>query len=313
MRKQLAAIIIIGTIAYVGLGFMNGSGGIANTDQFAKAKLATIKTLPPMEYHPTDLKLSVAPKIRCASAIVIDNNTDQILYNKNADRKRSIASITKLLAAVVLVESDFDLDKKITLTKWDARNSASSRLKVGEKFLARDLFYSALICSDNRAIKALSRTCGLPYPEFIKKMNAKAKELGMDSTSAVDPSGIFNGNISTARDCVKLLNYAIKHPIIKSALKCGQYELRSLNHKRRIRIVNTNRLLKSKWKVEGGKTGYISASGYCLVSRLLDDSGSDITTVVLGSPSNGYRFSETRKIAQWAFKNLNHKLALGGK
>jgi len=110
-----------------------------------------------------------------------------------------------------------------------------------------------------------------------------------------------------------LLTAALKHPIVRSALTCQQYEFRSLNHKRLIRIPNTNRMLKSKWFVDGGKTGYISASGYCLVNKMRDNNDNDITTVILGSTSNSKRFSETRKIAEWAFKNLNRQLADGGK
>jgi len=243
---------------------------------------------------------------------VIDNQTNQILYEKKAQQKRSIASITKLLAAITLIESDFDLNEKITITKWDAQNSSRSVLRIGETFYAKDLFYLALISSDNRAIKALARSSGLPYTEFIQKMNEQAHKIGMDSTSVIDPSGIYQDNTSTAADCIKLLNHALEYSLIKSALTCLQYECRSLNHKRLVRVVNTNRLLRSKWKVAGGKTGYISASGYCLVTRIQNDYGADITTVVLGSPSNNYRFAETQKIAAWAFDNLDHRIANGG-
>ncbi|MBD3217270.1 MAG: hypothetical protein GF310_03260 [candidate division Zixibacteria bacterium] len=312
MKKQVIGLIIIGVIAYIGLGFMEGSGSVAvnyiNTD----TPYDTVRSLPPPEFEKTDLRLTRAPGLRCVSAFAVDNRTNQILYDKRSEIRRPIASITKLLAAVVLAEMDFDLNRKIMISKWDAKTSASSRLKIGEKFFAKDLFYAALIASDNRAIKALARTSGAAYPEFIRRMNQTAKKLGMDSTSVVDPSGIFNHNISSARDCVKLLNYALKFPIIKSALSTQLYEFRSLNHKRLIRIGTTNRMLKSKWKVAGGKTGYISASGYCLVNRMQDEHGADITTVVLGAPSNSYRFSETRKMAKWAFENLDRKLADGG-
>jgi len=314
MRKNLFVIIVISIFAYLGLSFMDGSGGSAS-DIAALENNATdtIVSLPPGKLYQSELKLTKAPRLRCDAAIVVDNRTDQMLYQKNCDEKRSIASITKLLATIVLVEMDFDLNKKIMVSNWDAKNSAKSHLKVGEKFTARDLFYAALICSDNRAIKALSRSTDLSYPEFVIRMNEKARSLGLDSTCVVEPSGIFNENISTARDCAKLLNVALNYPIIKSALTCQHYEFRSLNHKRLHRIPNTNRMLKSKWYVDGGKTGYISASGFCLVNRMRDKNGNDITTVILGSPSNSYRFSETRKVADWAFTNLNSHLADGGK
>jgi len=314
MSKKLFVIIVISMFAYLGLSFMDGSGGSANDiASLENNVIDTIVALPPAKLYQSDLKLTKAPRLRCNAAIVVDNQTDQMLYQKNCDEKRPIASITKLLAAIVLVEMEFDLNRKIMISSWDAKNSAKSHLKVGEKFLARDLFYAAMICSDNRAIKALSRSTNLTYPEFVIKMNDKARELGLDSTCVVEPSGIFNDNISTARDCAKLLNVALNYPIVKSALTCQHYEFRSLNHKRLHRIPNTNRMLKSKWYVDGGKTGYISASGFCLVNRMRDKSGNDITTVILGSPSNSYRFSETRKVADWAFSNLNRHLADGGK
>jgi len=315
MRKKAFVILVICLTSYIGLGLMNSPGGAtANIggDRTDPANYEIVKSLPPPDFHSTNLNLTRAPKLRCVSAMVVDNSKGEILYEKHADRKRSMASITKLLAAIVLAEMDFDLNKKVTMTRWDAKNSARSRLKIGEIFLAKDLFYAALICSDNRAIKALARTSGVTYPEFIKKMNAKAREIGMDSTRAVDPSGIYSANVSTPRDIVRLVNAAVKYPIIKSALTCQLYEFRSLNHKRFIRIGNTNRMLKSKYKVDGGKTGYISAAGYCLAVKMKDEQGSDITTVVLGSNSNNYRFSETRKIADWAFKNLRRNYAQGG-
>jgi D-alanyl-D-alanine endopeptidase (penicillin-binding protein 7) len=312
MRKKLLGFLFIGVIAYIGLGFINSSGSVAVSYINTKDSTVFIKSLPPLDFYRTNLKLTGAPHLKCVSGIVIDNKSNQILYDKQSDVRRPIASITKLLAAIVLAEMDFDLNQKVRITRWDAKTSASSHLRVGEEYFAKDLFYCALVCSDNRAIKALARSSGIPYPEFIRRMNQTAKKIGMDSTTVVDPSGIYNHNISTAKDCVKLLNYALKFPIIKSAVSTRLYEFRSLNQKRLVRVGNTNRLLRSKWHVAGGKTGYISASGYCLVMRMLDDAGADITTVVLGAPSNTRRFSETSKIAAWAFENLDRILADGG-
>jgi len=136
--------------------------------------------------------------------------------------------------------------------------------------------------------------------------------LGLDSTSVVDPSGVFSNDKSSARDCARLLNYALRYPLIKSALICKHYKFRSLNHRRWIHIANTNRLLDSEWEVEGGKTGYISASGYCLAAKMADKRGNNITVVVLGARSNGKRFANVHALASWAFDTLNHKLAEGG-
>jgi D-alanyl-D-alanine endopeptidase (penicillin-binding protein 7) len=294
----------------LGLSIFNPSGLAAANNHINNDTPAALFSLP--ESAPAEPETAGTPKLKCVSAIVVDNKSNRVLYQKDCDNKRPIASITKLLAAIVLAESEFDLEKKVMIAIEDSLYRTQSSLKVGEIFYAKDLFYAALVSSDNRAIMALARNCGLDYRGFIEKMNAKAKKLGLDSTSVVDPSGAFRSDVSTARDCAKLLNHALKYPIIKSALTCRLYKFRSLNHKRLIYTSNTNRMLNSQWEVAGGKTGYISSSGYCLAVRLGDKPGGDITTVVLGSPSNGNRFSDTKKLAGWAFEILNRQLAEGG-
>lgn len=311
MRRYVRAMKYMIVLILLGLSMFNHSESLAAdnpTDKYALVNLSTS----PEESAPAEPETVGTPKLKCVSAIVVDNDGDRVLYQKDCDIKRPIASITKLLAAIILAESEFDLEKKVMIAIEDSLYRSQSGLKVGEIFYAKDLFYAALVSSDNRAIMALARNCGLDYRNFIEKMNAKAIKLGLDSTSVVDPSGAFRLDISTARDCAKLLNYALKYPIIKSALTCRLYKFRSINHKRLIYTSNTNRMLSSQWDVAGGKTGYISSSGYCLAVRLTDEQGGDITTVVLGSTSNGYRFSDTRKLAGWAFKILNSQLAEGG-
>jgi D-alanyl-D-alanine endopeptidase (penicillin-binding protein 7) len=312
MKSKFALFLLVCVVAYIGISFMEGSGSVPVRYNTLTDSSRIMFSLPPEKYYESDLVLPKPPRLKAYSAIVVDNRTNQILYQKKADVKRPIASITKLLAALVLVETEFDLTSKIKISRWDARTSSSSRLKIGEKFLAKDLFYAALIASDNRAIRALARSGDMPYKEFVKLMNKTAKTLGLDSTRVVDPSGIYSRNISTASDCARLLNYALRYPIIRAALSCRKYEFRSLNHKLLHRVNNTNRLLKSSWEVVGGKTGYISASGFCLAVKMKDDHKADITTVVLGTPSNNYRFSETRKIASWAFESLAMKSAQRG-
>jgi D-alanyl-D-alanine endopeptidase (penicillin-binding protein 7) len=306
MRRHVRVVINMPALILLVLFLSNPSGSAAAdnpTDNDSKATLLSAPARP---------KTAGIPKLKCVSAIVVDNTSNRVLYQKDCDSKRPIASITKLLAAIVLAESNFDLEKKVMIAIEDSLYGTQSKLKVGEIFYAKDLFYAALISSDNRAIMALARNCGLDYHEFIEKMNAKAKKLGLDSTSVVDPTGAFKSDISTARDCAKLLNRALKYPIIKSALTCRLYKFRSINHKRLIYTSNTNRMLNSQWEVAGGKTGYNSSSGHCLAVRLADGRGGDITTVVLASPSNGYRFSDTKKLADWAFEILNNQLAEGG-
>jgi len=311
MRRHVRGMTYMFALILLGLAMFNHAGLAAAENPINNETIAALFTSP-KELAPAEPETAGTPKLRCVSAIVVDNTGDRVLYQKDCDTKRPIASITKLLAAIVLAETEFDLDKKVMIAIEDSLYCTQSSLKVGEIFYAKDLFYAALVSSDNRAIMALARNFGLDYRGFVEKMNAKAKKLGLDSTSVVDPSGAFRSDVSTARDCAKLLNHALKFPIIKSALTCRLYKFRSLNHKRLIYTSNTNRMLNSQWEVAGGKTGYISSSGYCLAVRLADKPGGDITTVVLGSPSNGYRFSDTKKLAKWAFEILHRQLAEGG-
>ena len=254
---------------------------------------------------PTSRTMQGTPSSGCPAAIVVDNAAKEILFQKNADTVRPIASITKLMTALVLIDLDFDWSQVVKISAEDSHNSAKSRLKTGETFFATDLFFVSLICSDNRAARALARSAGVSMGRFVELMNDKAKALGLFSTEFVEVTGLSPENKSTASDCAILINAALKERLIAAACTTPQYSFRSLNHKRIRSIVNTNRLLGSDWEVAGGKTGYIASSGYCLAARLQDAGGHDITVVVLGAPGPGGRFGIARSLAQWAFRNLS--------
>jgi D-alanyl-D-alanine endopeptidase (penicillin-binding protein 7) len=269
------------------------------------ATLATAAALEREVFRPTDRKLSRKPYLNCKAAIAVDNTTHEILLQKNAETARSIASVTKLMTAMVLIDLDFDWSRVVKISRQDARNSAKSRLKTGETFYATDLFYASLICSDNRAARTLARSSGVSMERFVELMNEKAKSLGLFGTRFGEVTGLSPENKSTAADCARLINAALKEKLIATACTTNRYTFRSLNHKRRRNIVNTNLLLRSKWKVKGGKTGYILESGHCLAVRLVDERGHDITVVILGAPGKNTRFAVARSLARWAFKNLN--------
>lgn len=269
------------------------------------ASLATAATIVRDTYLPTNREVSGKPYLNCKAAVAIDNATSEMLLHKNAGAVRPIASITKLMTALVLIDLNFDWSQVVKITREDARSSAKSRLKMGEEFYANDLFYASLICSDNRAARALARSTGLPNDEFVRLMNEKAHSLGMYDTRFVEVTGLSEQNMSTALDCARLINTALDQKLISAACTTNRYSFRSLNHKRRRNITNTNKLLQSMWSVSGGKTGYILESGYCLATRLKDGSGHDITVVILGAPGKNTRFSVARKLAAWTFKNLS--------
>ncbi|MBU1320557.1 MAG: serine hydrolase [candidate division Zixibacteria bacterium] len=307
--KRSRQIFFIGAATLIMLGCYHRFGyplrNFFDASLCADAYLATV-TMPLTDtYFQTERNVSRKPSVNCSAAIVIDNSTNEILYQKNADAVRSIASITKLLTAMVLIDLDLDWAEVVKVSREDASNSARSRLKIGETFYASDLFYIMLINSDNRAARTLARSTGLSNAEFVARMNQKAKSLGMYDTEIYEVTGLDQRNVSTAMDCARLIDAALKVKLIATAATTDRYSYRSLNHKRRRDIVNTNKLLSSGWSVLGGKTGYIQKSGYCFVTRLCDDNNHDITVAVLGAPGTNTRFRTARTLASWAFKNLN--------
>jgi len=297
----VACILVMGTYYRFGYPLRD----ILDHSFCMNASLATTVTTQREVYFPTEREVTRKPSLNCRAAITVDNSTQEILYQKKAETVRPIASITKLMTALVLIDLDFDWSEVIKISSEDSRNSAKSRLKTGEAFYAKDLFYISLVCSDNRAARALARASGVPMERFIELMNEKARSLGLYNTKFHEVTGLSAENTSTAADCARLINAALKEKLIASACTTNRYSYRSLNHKRSRNIANTNRLLHSTWRVLGGKTGYIQESGYCLATRLIDRSGHDITLVVLGAPGPSRRFTAARTLADWTFRNLD--------
>jgi len=243
------------------------------------------------------------PSLRCPAALVVDNRTGTILYAKRERARRSIASLTKLMTAMVYLDGDPDLTRPVTITREDARNSARSSLRRGETFVALDLLYAALMSSDNRAARVLARASGQKKEEFVRLMNQRAESLSMDDTHFEDVTGLSANNVSTAYDCALLLDAALAYDLIREITTTKRYRYRSLNKKRLHRATNSNRLIFSGHRIAGGKTGYILDSGWCLVTRAEDSQGHDITTIILGAPTNHQRFYDADRALRWGYKN----------
>ncbi len=242
------------------------------------------------------------PSMRCQAAMVVDNMGGQILYERNAFQRRPIASLTKLLTALVFLGTDTDMLTTATVTKQDALNSSKSQLRVGEEYTLRDFLSAALIGSDNRAARVLARSTELSPQAFIGRMNALAAKLGLDSTCVVEPTGLSEQNVSSAYDCAVLINTALENHLIREITTTTDIELRPLNRKRVHRLVNTNRLLRYGHDFLGSKTGYISEAGWCVAARGLSSDHHDVTVVVLGAPSNGWRFRALDNALRWAYR-----------
>lgn len=248
-----------------------------------------------------DSNIAGGIRLRLKSAIAIDNATKKVLYCYNADKIWPIASISKLLTAMVVLDH-YRPDTIIAISKEDSRQSSRSLFRTGEKVKARDLLHAALMQSDNRAARALARSVAGTLDKFVVMMNKKAKDLEMLNTIMYEPTGLDERNSSTAAECAKLVNAAmIQYPEIARITSLRSYTFKPMNRRNSRRLVNTNKLVYSKYRVCVGKTGFINESAYCLTTVLENGSGRKVTVVVLGAPGPQTRFREARRLATFAF------------
>ncbi len=240
-----------------------------------------------------------------AVALVVDEKTDTVLYEKNSSAVRSLASITKLMSALVLLDAPMNWSSTVVVLIDDIDKN-SHHINVGEKFRLDDLWNIALVGSDNSAINVLVRASGLTQEEFVARMNEKAKRLGLTSARFADPTGLDNRNMAKASDVARLLGLALKQEKIIQALQTVEYYAKPYDKKAR-RVWSTDWLLThwipSDYKCAQivGKTGYIVDSDYNFTVRLTDEKGRGIRVVILGASSNESRFTEARDLANWVF------------
>ena len=247
-----------------------------------------------------DASGALVPDIRAEAAIIYDPKTGQVLWGQNSLDQRSIASITKIMTATVILEDqNVDLSAPVVIERSDVRAASTTYLRAGNKVTKDDLLHLLLIGSDNAAARALARTSPYGPVGFVKRMNEKAEELGLESTSYVDPSGLFNANLSSAYDMARLITYVSGNQRISSIMRTPSYKLST--GRRNISVSSTNQLVKSgDVDVQAGKTGFIRSAGYCLVTMLrLPQGGPEVAVVVLGAKSNAGRFWETRHLFNW--------------
>ena len=216
---------------------------------------------------------------------------------KNADEVRSIASLSKLMAAIVIAERHLKLDEITTITRTDRKvgsGGSRSRLLLGAKFTNRDLLYAALLASDNVAISALGRAVGLTPKELVSAMNRRAKLMGLKHTKFKDPVGIDHGNVSTAREVASILRAALKNRVLKAVMGKSEHFVRAVWPKTlTANYLSTNLFLhRGKYKIVGGKTGYNSKAGYCFATAIETDSHGTVLGVVLGSKGKLSRFRD---------------------
>jgi serine-type D-Ala-D-Ala endopeptidase (penicillin-binding protein 7) len=237
--------------------------------------------------------------LRSSAVLVQDAETGEVVINKNSDVAVPIASITKLVSAMVILDRGLDLEQRIVVSREDVdrRKGTRSRLMPGTVLTRDELLLLALMASENRAASALGRTYPGGIPAFVKAMNEKAAELGMSDSMFVDPTGLSPANVASPRDLVKLVRAAHGYPLIREYSTRDRAMVKVFN--RPLRFVNTNNLVRnSHWDIELSKTGYISEAGRCLVMHVRLAS-KDLIVVLLDSWGKQSRIGDANRIRKW--------------
>lgn len=243
------------------------------------------------------------------SAIVVDRDSKAVLFEKQANSIRSIGSVTKLLTALVFLESKPDLEQIVTLDPTrDYVIGGIVYLGYYDGVLLHDVLRASLIGSDNTATQSLVYFSGLTQIEFVARMNKMAQEFGMNSSQFTDPTGVDATNVSTARDLVLLLAEADVNEIIADIMGHSQVRI-TQSSGYSVSVANTNGLLETfvnqgDYAVLGGKTGYLPQAGYVLASTI-EYQGSAVHVIVLGAESKEARVAEVKGLAYWAFKTYD--------
>ena len=259
--------------------------------------------------------IGTTPNITAKSAIAINEKTNEIILEKNATTTLPLASLTKLVAVKIFLETRPSLDKIVTYSYSDEEYNyeycakwESSRLKVeeGDKMTIENLLYASLVGSANNAIETLVRSSGMARDNFIKKMNETVKEWGASSTNFIEPTGLSPENVSSALDYAIITKEVFTHPIIQKASTMLEYKFSTVNSEKNFRIRNTNKLIATNiFNIVGSKTGYLDEAGYCLMTRTKAPNGDFIIAITMGADTREISFEETKDLIKYGIKKIN--------
>jgi D-alanyl-D-alanine endopeptidase (penicillin-binding protein 7) len=250
-------------------------------------------------------------ELKSSVALVLDQDTDEVLFSKNSQAVLPIASLTKLMTAVVITEANLPAEEPITITDddIDTEKFSRSRLKVGTQLRREEMLHLALMSSENRAAHALGRTYPGGLGAFVEAMNAKARELGMNDTHYVEPTGLSSQNQSSARDLATLVRAAHEFPIIRELSTSPAYQVEV--GKRQVEFHNTNGLVKNPlWDISLQKTGYITEAGRCLVMQA-KLAGRQFIMVFLDSAGKYSRIGDAERVRRWLTESAASLPAIG--
>jgi len=243
-------------------------------------------------------------KLRSRAAIVFDERDNEVIIERNAQEVVPVASLSKLMTAMVILDAELAMDDVITISKndKDRLRYSRSRLRKDMKFTRRDLLLIALMASENRAASALARTYPGGTTEFVKAMNKKAIDLGLSSTRFADPAGLSNDNVSTAQELMQLVKAASEYALIREFTTQSKNSILDLNSEHEINFPNTNRLVKKvSWPITLSKTGYTREAGNCLVMQTQINSR-PVIIVLLESWGKLSKYGDSNRIKKWLIK-----------
>jgi D-alanyl-D-alanine endopeptidase (penicillin-binding protein 7) len=242
------------------------------------------------------------PKLKSSSVLVIDQSDSSVLYSRNSDQALPIASITKLMTSLVVLDAKQPLDQPIQITK-DDRERGVSRVAVGATLTRGDLMHLALMSSENRAACALGNNYPGGMPAMVKAMNAKAAALGMSHSHFVDPTGLSSDNVASPADLAKLVIAASRNPTIREFSTDSRYTVKIRKHL--VEFRNTDNLVANPdWNITVQKTGFINEAGKCLVMAAVID-GRPVVIVLLDSMGKYTRVADAKRIKTWMEANAN--------
>lgn len=241
------------------------------------------------------------PQIASGSALVVDMQSGKVLYSSHPERVRPIASITKLMTAMVTLDANLPLDQRVRvdISQTAELKGVFSRVKVNSEISRHDLLLLALMSSENRAAAALAHSYPGGYAAFINAMNRKAKALGMNHTHYVEPTGLSINNVSTAGDLVKLLRATRQYPLI-GELSTTKEETATFSHPSySLPFRNTNHLIyRDNWQIQLTKTGFTNAAGHCLAMRTMIN-GRPVALVVMDAFGKFTHFADASRLRTW--------------
>jgi D-alanyl-D-alanine endopeptidase (penicillin-binding protein 7) len=274
----------------------SGDGGAtAKTGFTVSSRPPSTPALPPLHLDPGRLRL------RSSCAVILDQEKGAVLYAKNATTPAPIASLTKLMTAMVILDSSLPMDEPITIREEDVDTLRHSRshLPVGWTLPRGELLQLALMSSENRAANALARTYPGGSAAFVQAMNRKAQALELAHTHFADPAGLHSENVSTAQDLARLVREAYRYAPIRRMTTTDQVQVRSLRSGSTRFFGNSNALVRDpRWEIGLSKTGYIADSGFCLAMQATI-SGRPILVVLLDAGEKLSRIGDANRIRTW--------------